>query len=187
MTMILNKLRENTRKLHEELEGKNLASKIMDHSITREEYELLLYQNLLAYSKVENTIADYLPQNTPTKTEKIKTDLHNMGLKNIEFKWGQEFGCQNEFEAIGAAYVMEGSALGGMMIGKEIRNCESLNSLPEQNFFNPSKDSAKGWNSFLKLLRNRTFTEEEAQIASKKAVETFELFGNSFKAEFSNS
>lgn len=185
--MMLNKLRESTRKLHEELEGKNLASKIMDHSISREEYELLLFQNLLAYSKVEGTISGYFPLDSPSKTEKIKADLANMGVENPDLKWNQSFHCKNEIEALGAAYVMEGSALGGMMIGEEIKNCNALKGLPKQQFFSASKDSAKGWKRFLKLIKSRDFTTEEAEIASQKAIETFQLFDSAFKTEFSNS
>lgn len=185
--MMLNKLRERTRKLHEELEGKNLASKIIDHSISREEYELLLFQNLLAYSKAEDSISNYFPEDSHAKSAKIKADLQNIGVENPDYNWDYAFHCKNEIEAVGVAYVMEGSALGGMMIAKEIKKCEALKSLPEQHFFATSKDSANGWNRFLKFLRSREFTEEEAEIASRKAVETFQLFDTAFKTEFSNS
>ncbi len=182
---MLNKLREATRQLHEKLEGNNLAGKIIDHSISQEEYELLLFQNFLAYAKVENAVEKYLPFENPSKAEKIKQDLRNLGITKPETAWDFSFECHSEAEALGASYVVEGSAMGGMMIGKEIPKCGSLQELPEQHFFSGSRESAKGWNQFLKLMRNREFSEEETDAASKKAMETFKLFEAAFKTQFS--
>lgn len=184
MTMLTN-LREETRKLHEKLEGNNLASRIIDHSISREEYAILLYQNLLACAKVEDAIREFLPSEDISKTDKLRRDLKDLGVKQADASWDFQFDCANEAEAIGAAYVIEGSAMGGMMIGREIPNCEALKDLPAQHFFSGSRDAAKGWNVFLKRLRNSSFSEAEIFAASEKAKETFGLFEAAFKIEFS--
>lgn len=182
---MLNKLREETRELHEKLEGNNLASRIIDHSISREEYEILLYQNLLAYAKVEDAIREFLPSEDILKSQRLRKDLKELGVEQANASWDIQFDCTNEAEAIGAAYVVEGSAMGGLMIGKEISNCEALKDLPPQHFFSGSKDAAKGWNLFLKRLRNNSFSEDEIFAASEKAKETFRLFEAAFKIEFS--
>lgn len=183
MTM-LTKLREETRDLHEKLEGNNLATKIIDHSISLEEYEMLLYQNLLAYRKVENNIRQFLSFEDNSKTDQLKLDLRALGVRENP-AWDVEFTCTNEAEAIGAAYVIEGSAMGGMMIGREIHNCKALKDLPKQHFFSGSREAAKSWNSFLKMLRKTCFTVEEIDAASEKAKETFQLFEKAFNTEFS--
>ena len=51
---MLQTLREQTATLHKEIEKDNTAGLIMDHSITLEEYKLLLLQNYLAYKIVED-------------------------------------------------------------------------------------------------------------------------------------
>lgn len=183
--MMLNRLREATAELHKKLEGENLANKIMDHSISLEEYKLLLYQNYLAYSTVEEHLIEFLPGQTKTKSESLRKDLSEMGVKDIECDSILEFKCENEAEAIGAAYVIEGSAMGGMIIGREVKNCGSLAQLPKQTFFNGNRDSIKGWNEFLKFLRSREFTEAEEQLAAAKARDTFKLFEKAFNVEFS--
>ncbi|WP_227009042.1 biliverdin-producing heme oxygenase [Christiangramia fulva] len=184
---MLNRLREETREIHEALESKNLAQKIIDHSINHEEYLLLLLQNFQAYRKTEKLLQKYLNFHPFLKAERIKKDLENLGVKNPDFFWDFPFECKDEIEALGIAYVVEGSAMGGMMIGKQIKYCGALHGLPEQYFYNASKENAKGWNKFQKEIRNRDFSEQETQLASQKAIETFRLFEAAFKIERSLS
>ncbi|TBW26444.1 heme oxygenase [Gramella sp. KN1008] len=183
---MLNRLREATADLHKKLEGENLANKIMDHSIGLEEYKLLLYQNFLAYCKVEKEISRFLPGQAGDKAEKLKADLAGVGMHDPECDTFSDFHCENEAEALGAAYVIEGSAMGGMVIGREVSKCGSLEHLSSQTFFSGTRDSIKGWNKFLKSLRSREFTEEEIEQAAYKAQETFRLFEKAFKLEFSD-
>jgi heme oxygenase len=182
---MLNSLREATAELHRKLEGDNLAGKIIDHSISLEEYRLLLIQNFIAYRSVERQLNQFLSFENMEKTLQLEEDLLTLGVDDLDHIPDIDFNCKNEAEAIGAAYVVEGSAMGGMLIGKEIPNCETLNSLPPQKFFSGGRDSVKSWNNFLKFLRSRDFSEEEKEIASTKAQETFRLFGKAFKVELS--
>ncbi len=182
---MLNRLREETEILHREIEKDNLANKIMDHSISLEEYSLLLLQNYIAYERAEAEIANHLESYKSEKTSRLHEDLKNLGVSDCQYEI--HFSCKNEAEAIGAAYVIEGSAMGGMLIGKEIKNCSSLESLPQQYFFNGERSSMNGWNSFLKMLRSREFTETEIEQATEKAKETFKLFGRAFSMQLSKN
>ena len=181
---MLDRLREETAELHKSLEKDNLANKIITHSITLEEYKNLLFQNFIAYKIAEAEIAKYLPLKTE-KTAKLRTDLNSLRVNNLDFQL--DFFCNNEAEAIGAAYVIEGSAMGGMLIGKEIHNCPALNGILDQQFFSGKRDSMKGWNQFLKFLRSKDFSESEIETAARKAKETFLLFEKAFQVEFSSS
>lgn len=178
---MLNKLREATKAQHEALEGENLANKIMDHSITEEEYKLLLLQNYAAYAATEDSITRHLKNYSSTKTDAIKLDLLSLGIEKAETSL--EFQCDNEAEAVGAAYVVEGSAMGGLMIGKELKNCPHLEHLPDQQFFSGKRDQIKSWNEFLKFLRNKDFSEDQKETAARKAQQTFDLFEEAFKIE----
>ena len=178
---MLNKLREATKAQHDALEGENLANKIMDHSITEEEYKLLLLQNYAAYAATEDSIAFHLKNYSSTKTDAIKLDLSSLGIDKAETSL--EFQCENEAEAIGAAYVVEGSAMGGLMIGKELKNCPHLEHLPDQQFFSGKRDQIKSWNEFLKFLRSKDFSEDQKETAARKAQQTFGLFEEAFKIE----
>lgn len=176
---MLNRLREATESLHKELEKENLANRIIDHSINEDQYYLLLYQNLLAYQAIELELKRFLPE-IQFKTPSITEDLSASGKYDPEMENPLNFNCETEAEAIGAAYVVEGSSLGGMVIGKHIKECPSLTTLKEQRFFSGERENMKGWNAFLKLLRDRDFSEEEKQRAAAKAIEAFELFGKAY-------
>lgn len=184
MTKMLNSLREATEELHRKLEGENLAGKIMDHSISLEEYKLLIYQNFIAYRSVEKNTADLFAFPAFQKTAQLKKDLDSLDM--TEPSMYIDFNCKNQAEAIGAAYVVEGSAMGGLMIGRELKNCDALANLSIQHFFSGERSSMQGWNQFLKFLRSREFTEAEIDQACAKAKETFLLFEKAFSLQPAN-
>lgn len=181
---MLNSLREGTKTLHNDIEKDNVASKIMNHSISLEEYKLLLFQNYRAYKTAETEIQKFLPDYGTDKTDRLKADLKNFEVTDSDCVL--DFKCISEAEAIGAAYVIEGSAMGGMIIGKEVKNCKSLDSLPNQQFFNGERSSMTGWNKYLKYLRSREFNEQEILTATEKAKDTFLLFKKAFDSQLSS-
>lgn len=179
--MMINKLREATKVLHEQIEQENSAKHIMDHSISLEEYKLLLLQNFLAYRIAERQINKYFSSENSSKHKLLEKDLEALGVNAPEFfEVENSFVCESLVQALGAAYVIEGSSLGGMMISKEMKNCPKLENIPQQQFFNGDRSSMKGWNDFLKKLRQTNFSEMEKNEAADKAVETFKLFEKAF-------
>lgn len=178
---MLDKLRAATEELHRQIEQDNLAALIMSHKITVEEYKLLLLQNYTAYYNTENAIAHYIPENENCKNILLKKDLQELEVDiSVAQQFKEDFKISNRAEAVGAKYVVEGSALGGMMISKEIPNCPALAHLPACNFFNGNRQSINGWKNFIKNLKTETFTPEEEDQAVQKAKETFKFFGRVF-------
>ena len=184
MTRILNSLREETAELHREIEKDNLAGKILDHSMVLEEYKTLLFQNFIAYKSAESEISKYLENYETDKSSRLEQDLLGLGVSDLDHII--DFSCTNEAEAIGAAYVIEGSAMGGMLIGKELKNCPGLNMIGDQKFFSGERSSMAGWNQYLKYLRSRDFSEQEINDSTEKAKETFLLFQKAFNLAPSN-
>lgn len=179
---MLTSLREATRELHNEIEQENLANRIMDHSISLEEYKLLLLQNFIAYKVTESEIRKELFGWDSDKSDRLKKDLENLQANlSIAAEFEDKFKINNEAEALGAAYVLEGSALGGMQIAKELPRCKSLSELPQQHFFVSNRKFMEGWNIFLKKIRNTEFSEEEKEQAAIKAQETFIFFREVFQ------
>jgi heme oxygenase len=180
MKKMLDHLREETKVLHQEIEKDNLAAGIMTHQISLEEYKLLLLQNYLAYREVEKKIQPYLESWDSSKSTRLKQDLENLKVET-EGLTTPSLEINNLAEALGAAYVLEGSALGGMMIAREIANCEALAHLPKQFFFSAEREHMQGWNDFLKRLRTSKFSQDEIEKAGKKARETFQFFHQIFQ------
>lgn len=175
-------LRNNTQQLHRIVEEENLARFILDHSIDPETYKLLLLQNYIAYAITEAEIARHLPDYQPGKYSRLKTDLDALNVDSgICTEYKDKFTCNNPIEAIGAAYVVEGSALGGLVISQELKHCPKLKGM-DHNFFSEKHDMT-GWKNFKKMVSSRTFTPEEIKIATKKAQDTFRFFREVFQLE----
>ncbi|MDT0689865.1 biliverdin-producing heme oxygenase [Salegentibacter sp. F188] len=182
---MLSELRESTAELHEQIEQENAAGRIMDHSISIDQYKNLLYQNYVAYAISEKEIAAQISGYEGEKHKALEKDLKQLDLPaKIPSFPGNEFYCNSEVEALGAAYVVEGSAMGGMLISRNLKKCDKLAPIENHYFFNGKRDSLKSWNEFKKLLNSRSFTEEEKASAINKAKETFEFFGQVFRQQF---
>ena len=154
--MMLTKLKNATEDLHREIEKDNLAALIISNKISLEEYKLLLLQNYIAYSVTEPAIAKYLDNYEAQKAPRLLRDIHQLGVTcTPNPKLREMFRIINRAEALGAAYVVEGSALGGMMISKQIPKCPGLNEVREHHFFNGDRENVKSWNAFSKFLKKQ--------------------------------
>lgn len=177
---MIERLKAETKELHEQVEQENLAKFIMDHSIERETYVALLIQNYLAYRQTEKEIAKFLPELKLKKHLLLEQDLLNLEVDPAELPRVEEFECAIRAEALGAAYVVEGSALGGMLLGRHLKSCKKLD-VPGPQFFNGDKANLKDWQHFKEVLLSHHFSEKEEQQAINKARETFKFFGNIFR------
>lgn len=176
----LEKLREATAALHQRLEQQNPAQAILDHSMDLETYKSLLLQNYQAYEYLEARIATFLPQLKADKAERLKADLE--GLKLVPpSDPPMNISITSPAEAFGAAYVVEGSALGGMVIAKHLKQCVLLKDLDSQLFFNGDKACLAAWDLYKKELASQEFGQAEEQDLLAKARETFLFFENVFQ------
>ncbi|UJH91362.1 biliverdin-producing heme oxygenase [Antarcticibacterium sp. 1MA-6-2] len=178
---MLERLREETKELHREIEKGNLAEFILSHTITRDQYKLLLLQNYIAYSVTEGQIKVFLVEFPADKCEQLQKDLEGEGVDySIAKNFQKYFSINNRAEAIGAAYVVEGSSLGGMMISQQIAKCPSLSEIEKHHFFSGNRQAVNGWKQFCKMVKKETFSASEEEQAVQKARETFQFFGKVF-------
>ncbi len=181
--MMLTKLKAATEELHREIEKGNLAGLIISNEISLEEYKLLLLQNYSAYAVAEPLIAKHLDTYQIQKTPVLLKDLEQLGVNcSIPIRIRDMFRIINKAEALGAAYVVEGSALGGMLIAKQIGNCPALAEIGSHHFFNGKRENVKSWNAFSKYIKQQEFTPLEEIQAIDKAKETFVFFGEVFRS-----
>lgn len=179
---MLDELRSATKELHERLEEENLAQKIVNHQISLEEYKLLLLQNYIAYKITETEIEKFIPNYNSEKSAQLNLDLEALEIANISTApFSEGFKLNSYEEALGAAYVVLGSALGGVYISKEIPNCPHLAGIPKPHFFNGDRAGVKAWNKFVKEIKAENFSEAQIETTTKKACETFKFFSHIFK------
>jgi len=178
---VLEKLRLETAALHQRLEDDNPAQAILNHSMDLDGYKTLLLQNYLAYRCMEGQIKRHLPQLSMDKTERLEADLRDLGIAPDAYLSSDtpDFEIQSVAQAYGAAYVVEGSAMGGMVIAKHLRKCEALQDLKKQHFFSGDKSSLTSWKHFKEELQRQEFDprqKEELLAAAKEAFLVFEKF-----------
>ena len=95
--------------------------------------------------------------------------------------------------ALGALYVLEGSALGGQILSKQIRDFASrwpiveprsvlqLQSMPfiDSYFVGRGAETGRHWRAFCDRINDALPNEATASTAARAAVQTFELFHSS--------
>jgi len=187
---MLKYLKEKTTQIHNELEQNNIAKKIMDHSISFHEYRELLLQNYLFYYTVESeaikksevlepAMQSFVSNN---KSKHLALDLQNLGISSTKISQIQnlDFELTTESEIIGAIYVSEGSALGGMMIRKQVPKCTALSRIETHHFFNPeAANPLDRWKTFKANVESYSPKKLNQEEALKAAVKTFKLFEKS--------
>lgn len=181
---MIEKLRQETRKLHEEIEGKNPANKILDRTIDLESYKLLLLNNYRAYSTTETEIKKFWPLYLGKKHLELQKDLKQLGISVDSPVKNDTFECHSRAEALGAAYVVEGSALGGMVLAKNLKNCAALKRIERHYFFSGDKENLQDWRNFKRELEQYKFSKTEEKEAIEKAKDTFKFFSTVFEQEY---
>ncbi|MCC8358980.1 biliverdin-producing heme oxygenase [Salinimicrobium sediminilitoris] len=181
---MIEKLKKETRELHEQIEEKNLAKHILDHNIDLETYKLLLLQNYRAYSTTESEIKKFLPLYSGKKHLELQKDLEQLGVPVESSFKNDTFRCHSPAEALGAAYVVEGSALGGMVLAKNLEKCTALKEIDRHYFFSGDKENLLDWKNFKQELEQFDFSETQEQEAIDKAKDTFRFFSAVFEKEY---
>lgn len=186
--MILKTLAEETREIHENVENENIASRIMDHSISLYQYSKLLVDNYIAYSTLENfvianqnklpeALKQFVGDDKSTALMHDLNNLHEVLPENYPFDPVDE-----SWPALaGMIYVMEGSMLGGMMMAKNIKKCDALSEIEEQHFFSadPSPKTLR-WKQFKEAMSTIDFSEEETRSAVAGAKDAFAYFNKTY-------
>ena len=165
---LLTALRSGTQAAHEALEQVTLGGKIMDRSLSPTEYHRILAWQRGVHEALEPrllgfTLGDYryrprsVPDGPGTPTE-LAT-------------------------AVGVAYVLEGSSLGGSIIYKKLQANPALAGEAPFTFYRDQADwGLSQWRSYVKAIKDHAFTEEEIQTAVKSAQDTFATFARYWEA-----
>jgi len=185
---VLEYLKAQTQSIHKAVEKDNIAKYILDHTITKKQYKQLLLQNYNIYRMVEealvkskhiinNDLKEFLNY---SKSDALFKDLQSIDNITINDLKTNTLEFKDEAEIIGALYVIEGSMLGTLLLGKNIEKCKMLNTINAHNFFNQNdhKKIIERWKTFSRLINKKEYTENEKYIASESARRIFFFFKN---------
>ena len=175
--MISAYLKEQTKQQHDDTEAKLQSQKIFDKSYTLDDYKTLLIHNYKLINRYEPQIQEQL-KNYPelkldlrSKINSLKTDLNNLNISTENEEPTQNL--ENEAEAFGALYVMEGSTLGGNVIGKQLKRNPEFEGV-EFNYFGVYGESTGPyWQEFKSIIDEKISEEnyESCVTGAKKAYQ----------------
>lgn len=176
-------LRETTKPLHDATEAKFESQKIFDKTYTLEDYKKILRLNYLfhlnfedvAYDAISAETAEAIQLDSRRKMDLLEKDLQSLGMPKIEKTPG--ISVENEAQAFGIMYVMEGSTLGGNVIMKQLsRNPEFEGT--EFNYFGCYADkTGEYWKNFKETLDSK-FSEDQYDEVLKGTQKAYEYMMN---------
>lgn len=174
----LERLRKETRHIHEEIERASLFSRIINHNITLPEYHnlmLILHDFIAPREKIiKAQYPDFIAGRE--KTPLLEYDLLKMGVDFTQSDY--QYLNTNPFNAypdvFGYLYVIEGATLGGQVIKKCLMENNKLNHAISMRYFNSYDDNTKkNWTLFLHTLTTQHTTCEFQQSMIQSAKNIF--------------
>jgi len=185
--MVLQRLRVETRTAHEQLES-NID--LLGRKWTNEFYRQLLEKFYGFYSIIEPSIWERvqwelvgIDAKKRRKTNLLVQDLKVLGLNCEEIMRLPQCAkvpiVETFSQALGCAYVLEGSTLGGQVITRHLRRELGIESERGASFFT-SYGSEVGpmWRDFTNILNTEDLSQEDEDLIVHYACKTFGAFDN---------
>ncbi|HTN44724.1 MAG TPA: biliverdin-producing heme oxygenase [Flavipsychrobacter sp.] len=185
----LQRLKEETSEAHASLEENELSKRIVSSDLSSEEYAAYLSKMLPLHQALEERVFPQLETVFPDLEARKKTHLIQADLKklnttatgNVSFSEDMSF-TTTLAGALGMMYVIEGSALGGKVILKQLHK-----SLPEEiydgasNYFSVYGDKIGGmWMRFLQTFSDEVASKGLENDVIEGAKQSFSLVKNWF-------
>ncbi|MCP9236748.1 biliverdin-producing heme oxygenase [Lewinella sp. JB7] len=169
---LLERLRTATRPLHTELERVTWGDKIMDGTLTSEQYLTLIDWQRRVHETLEPTVADFT---TARYRYRPRFPLGS-GARSA--------GAMNGERAIGTLYVLEGASLGGSIIYRKLCANPALSAHAPFPFYREQSEwGLQQWRSYVELLHELQPTDEAIEQAVSGAEDAFRLFAREWRSQ----
>lgn len=181
--MILDFLRRETRQNHQIVESVFYGTEIMDGSLTLYQYQDMIQKNQYIFQSLEKEIdrkyklffnnSNYHPNLSRHKL--LNRDLSQLNLLPIDYSI--DLPDYDSAEAlVGGIYVLEGSMIGGKMIGKKIEQNKNLTTIGNIHFYNVKKKIGSDWRDFRAFAEDFIHDNSTFGDVLKGANDTFKAF-----------
>lgn len=172
---LIQKLREATKDQHTKLDQISEMKQLTSDSVETDDYKNYLLAFLMIYSSIESDIYDNSSKymegiHSNQRIPHLKNDLKYFETQNATKESGSELNLRKN-EYLGALYVLEGSRLGGNIIGKHLQEKLDLEKRNLEFLF--ARPSIK-WSQIISLL-NEQPVENHVEIISG-AQKVFQYF-----------
>lgn len=193
---ILERLKTETRPQHDRIEQVSFGDRIMNGTLTPEEYKILIINNFKIHDYIERTL-ETMPEitNIPgldfekrKKTQLLEKDLELLGLNPADHRSDNiDLPLTSKSEALGAYYVIEGSTLGGSVISRALAKNAQVSAIGAFNFYGCYGEMVGPmWKQFCQVLMQEGGETEKQDVMVASASRTFDALTNLFTAVHSN-
>ncbi|GAA4461289.1 biliverdin-producing heme oxygenase [Nibrella saemangeumensis] len=180
------RLRQETQLCHEQVEKLLYAEQIQNGTLTNDQYIQLLYVNLSFHQPLEMAIrmADpaFFAGYDPFQRSKAHLIIQDLQMLRLPVPATQRLCFHNwtNWQLLGAAYVAEGSTLGGRVISKCLQKNPSLCHTAGQSRFYAGYGDQTGylWKTFCAYLPQQAATQEDQIVQG--AIDAFQLYEHIF-------
>lgn len=168
--MLSDYLKQNSKEQHLSLEEKFRSNHIFDKTYSLQDYKKFLYANYALHHSFETPLEQSLSEefksaiqyNERKKLAIIENEITTLGLPLLEKS--ELFTIENEAEAIGILYVMEGSTLGGNIIKKQLSKNEEFANM-EFNFLGVyGAEIGNFWKNFISQINEKIQEESYSDV-----------------------
>jgi heme oxygenase len=183
-------LKQGTKINHQQLE--KLMVKQLRLVKTNEDYIKLLQLFYSYFGGLEDKINLYISPGTfesdfqRRKAARLSEDIKMLGGGINEKTQNEDLPqIENQLQAFGALYVLEGSTLGGRVIVKMLQSqMNTLNNIGFTFFKGYNDETEERWASFKELLNKQPQNTTETEQVVSAANETFEKFTLCFEKKY---
>lgn len=176
---LLTTLRQRTREQHARLDA---AIDFGSKDLSRERYAAFLAGVLDVVCTLEPALESWLgPLPGPSRSACLRADLASLGISNGRVPQATH-AANNLAAAHGCAYVLEGSALGGLVLAPAVE-AQLGTGAPTSYLRLRGTNTPRAWRAWLERLREygATATSEEVDAACAAACRTFDAYASSLK------
>jgi heme oxygenase len=185
MSTLPERLKEQTRPLHEATEELLYSHKLRNGTLSATAYVHLLNTHLTYHRALEEAIArfpDFFADYELTARQKsgwLTADLTQLE-QPLPPPMPELFANWSPVELLGAAYVSEGSMLGGKFVWQLLQqNPDVLPMMSQARFYlGYGKDTGRLWKDFLTFLQGRG--EAQADTVVDAAIRAFQAYQTCF-------
>lgn len=179
MTDPVQYLRTQTYPQHKALEAQPHFARIMNPQVSLNDYKALLTLLYQFHAQAEPALNDAL-KNKPSsnilrpRLELLASDLKSQDLP-IPCTASFKLDLNDEASALGAVYVIEGSALGGQIIARHLQSTLQEKVSRSLTFYNTlGRDIGPHWQKVIRQLRGHLTTEQTRKSAVEGACAVFD-------------
>ncbi|MBB4806113.1 heme oxygenase [Chryseobacterium defluvii] len=171
--MISEYLKHHTAQYHDAAEKLFNSEKIFNKTFTFEDYKKMVYANYLMLQHSEDRIFNVLSEKFSEKLhlkQRRKLPLIEKDIESLSLEPGSavisSFDIDNEYEALGMLYVIEGSTLGGNVIAKQLSKTEGFDEVTFHFFGCYQENTGSMWKNFKEILDAEVAEENYDKVLS---------------------